>query len=238
MRSTDMPGEELRQRKGGGRSKKSKAKGKSRQGGSASERLVGGPDGQEVPPSPEPSLVPPQKKGVEEKPKAAKAKIEEESFAAICLQVLFPYLLAGMGMVMAGMVLDSVQLPGPDGTPFPGRRLAASGRRESGGLPPARRLPHHPLPPPAPPSNVTLPAGARTGAADPLHRAGIALTSGKKMGDRPESGAGDQKQAATKSKFGASLMSLCRRTWMLLRAGGRKGFERSPSAARLVASEV
>ncbi|XP_036389200.1 solute carrier family 41 member 1-like isoform X2 [Megalops cyprinoides] len=104
-----MPGEELRQRKGGGRSKKSKAKGKSRQGGSASERLLSGPDGQEVPPSPDPSLVPPPKKGVEEKPKAAKAKIEEESFAAICLQVLFPYLLAGMGMVMAGMVLDSVQ---------------------------------------------------------------------------------------------------------------------------------
>lgn len=36
-------------------------------------------------------------------------KVEEETSIAICLQVVFPYLLAGMGMVMAGMVLDSVQ---------------------------------------------------------------------------------------------------------------------------------
>ncbi|TNN53837.1 hypothetical protein EYF80_035982 [Liparis tanakae] len=44
-----------------------------------------------------------------EKPKASVAKLGEESSVAICLQVLFPYLLAGMGMVMAGMVLDDVQ---------------------------------------------------------------------------------------------------------------------------------
>lgn len=41
------------------------------------------------------------------------AKLEEESSIAICLQVLFPYLLAGMGMVMAGMVLDYVQVRAP-----------------------------------------------------------------------------------------------------------------------------
>ncbi|CAF91306.1 unnamed protein product, partial [Tetraodon nigroviridis] len=34
----------------------------------------------------------------------------EESSLAVCLQVLFPYLLAGMGMVMAGMVLHYVQV--------------------------------------------------------------------------------------------------------------------------------
>uniref|UniRef100_A0A672HZL4 Solute carrier family 41 member n=1 Tax=Salarias fasciatus TaxID=181472 RepID=A0A672HZL4_SALFA len=56
-----------------------------------------------------PVLQPPPKKPAEEKPKVAVTKVEEESSIAICLQVLFPYLLAGMGMVMAGMVLDSVQ---------------------------------------------------------------------------------------------------------------------------------
>lgn len=37
------------------------------------------------------------------------AKSREESAVAICLQVLLPYLLAGLGMVLAGMVLDYVQ---------------------------------------------------------------------------------------------------------------------------------
>lgn len=50
-------------------------------------------------------LQPSPKKLPEERP-----KVEEESAIAICLQVLFPYLLAGMGMVMAGMVLDNVQV--------------------------------------------------------------------------------------------------------------------------------
>uniref|UniRef100_A0A3Q3XNC1 Solute carrier family 41 member n=1 Tax=Mola mola TaxID=94237 RepID=A0A3Q3XNC1_MOLML len=39
----------------------------------------------------------------------AKGQSGGESSIVICLQVLFPYLLAGMGMVMAGMVLDYVQ---------------------------------------------------------------------------------------------------------------------------------
>ncbi|XP_056278681.1 solute carrier family 41 member 1 [Pseudoliparis swirei] len=51
----------------------------------------------------------PPGKPTAEKPKASVVKLEEESSVAICLQVLFPYLLAGMGMVMAGMVLDNVQ---------------------------------------------------------------------------------------------------------------------------------
>uniref|UniRef100_A0A674NGZ1 Solute carrier family 41 member n=1 Tax=Takifugu rubripes TaxID=31033 RepID=A0A674NGZ1_TAKRU len=41
--------------------------------------------------------------------RASVAKVEEESSFAVCLQVLFPFLLAGMGMVMAGMVLHYVQ---------------------------------------------------------------------------------------------------------------------------------
>ncbi|CAL8324914.1 unnamed protein product [Merluccius merluccius] len=40
------------------------------------------------------------------------ARMEEESSRAVCLQVLLPFLLAGMGMVLAGMVLDSVQVGG------------------------------------------------------------------------------------------------------------------------------
>ncbi|KAG5838018.1 hypothetical protein ANANG_G00219320 [Anguilla anguilla] len=108
-RAAVMPGEEVRQRKGGSRARKGKSKGKGRHGGGALDRLGGSVDGQEVPLFPELSPVPPPKKPEEEKAKTAKAKLEEESFAAICLQVVFPYLLAGMGMVMAGMVLDSVQ---------------------------------------------------------------------------------------------------------------------------------
>ncbi|CAB1336787.1 unnamed protein product [Coregonus sp. 'balchen'] len=93
-----MPEGEVRQRKG--KSKKSKSKGKGKgQGGSASL------DGQDELPLLHP--VQPVKKAVEEK--VAVAKVEEESSIFIGLQVVFPYLLAGMGMVMAGMVLDSVQ---------------------------------------------------------------------------------------------------------------------------------
>uniref|UniRef100_A0A4W5QEF1 Solute carrier family 41 member n=1 Tax=Hucho hucho TaxID=62062 RepID=A0A4W5QEF1_9TELE len=96
-----MPEGEVRQRKG--KSKKSKGKGKG-QVGSASPK-VGTLDWQDELPLLPP--VQPVKKAVEEK--VAVAKVEEESSIFIGLQVLFPYLLAGMGMVMAGMVLDSVQ---------------------------------------------------------------------------------------------------------------------------------
>lgn len=104
-----MPGEDkapqqTRQRK----KKKSRSKGKS-QGGSPSGPQGGSVDSQDdllLPPVPQP---PPKKPVVEERPKLPVDKAEEESAIAICLQVLFPYLLAGMGMVMAGMVLDNVQ---------------------------------------------------------------------------------------------------------------------------------
>lgn len=55
-------------------------------------------------------LQPLVKKTTEVKQKVSVAKVEEESSLAVCLQVLFPYLLAGMGMVMAGMVLQYVQV--------------------------------------------------------------------------------------------------------------------------------
>ncbi|RXN10067.1 solute carrier family 41 member 3-like isoform X2 [Labeo rohita] len=96
-----MAGDEVRQRKGGGRKKSKKGKGK---GGLD---RTGSLDGQNDLLLPPPTIPP--KKPVEERTKTAQAKIEDESAISICLQVLFPYLLAGMGMVMAGMVLDSVQ---------------------------------------------------------------------------------------------------------------------------------
>lgn len=105
MPGEDKPPQQTRQRK---KNKKSRSKGKN-QGGSPSTRLGGTLDGQDDLLLP-PVLQPPPKKPVEEKPKVPVAKVEEESSLAICLQVLFPYLLAGMGMVMAGMVLDSVQV--------------------------------------------------------------------------------------------------------------------------------
>lgn len=106
-----MPGEDkppqqqTRQRK---KNKKSRSKGKS-PGGSPNAPLGGAIDDQDDL-FLSPALQPPLKKTAEGKPKVAVAKVEEESSVAICLQVLFPYLLAGMGMVMAGMVLDDVQV--------------------------------------------------------------------------------------------------------------------------------
>lgn len=99
-----MPGDEVRQRKGGGRKKSKKGKGK---GQGALDR-AGSLDEQNDLLLP-PPVIPP-KKPMEERIKTAQAKIDDESAISICLQVLIPYLLAGMGMVMAGMVLDSVQV--------------------------------------------------------------------------------------------------------------------------------
>lgn len=105
-----MPGEEKamqqpRQRKKG---KKSRPKGKgqnSRPGASIEGQgdLLGPPLFQPAP-----------KKAFEEKCQEPVVKVgqeeKEESSVVICLQVLLPYLLAGMGMVMAGLVLDYVQV--------------------------------------------------------------------------------------------------------------------------------
>lgn len=100
-----MPGDEKqqppRQRK---KNKKSRAKGKS-PSGSPLAAPSDGDDGFILPPV----LPPAPKKPAVEKPKVSAAKLEEESSLAICLQVLVPFLLAGMGMVMAGMVLDNVK---------------------------------------------------------------------------------------------------------------------------------
>ncbi|KAM9341811.1 solute carrier family 41 member 3 [Pholidichthys leucotaenia] len=104
MAGEDKPPQQIRQRK---KNKKSRSKGKGPSGGPGTG-LRGSSDDQDefvLPPVPQP----PPKKQAEERPKVSVAKVEEESSLAICLQVLFPYLLAGMGMVLAGMVLDSVQ---------------------------------------------------------------------------------------------------------------------------------
>ncbi|XP_057887971.1 solute carrier family 41 member 3 isoform X2 [Melospiza georgiana] len=97
-----MKGEEARQRRKEGRSRngerprhRGKSKGKHR------ESRLGSQEPEDV------SLQAQQKLLAEEK--AAMAKAQEESAISICLQVLLPYLLAGLGMVLAGMVLDYVQ---------------------------------------------------------------------------------------------------------------------------------
>lgn len=99
MAGEENPSNQGRQRKKG---KKSRSKEKS-PGSSPSAHLQDEPLLE--PPVPQP---PPQKKKAD-KARVTEPKAEEESSIAICLQVLFPYLLAGMGMVMAGMVLDMVQ---------------------------------------------------------------------------------------------------------------------------------
>ncbi|XP_037243161.1 solute carrier family 41 member 3 isoform X3 [Falco biarmicus] len=97
-----MKGEEVRHRRREGRTRngersrhKAKSKGKHR------ESRLGSQETEDV------SLHAQQKRLAEEK--AAMAKSWEESAISICLQVLLPYLLAGLGMVLAGMVLDYVQ---------------------------------------------------------------------------------------------------------------------------------
>ncbi|TWW56346.1 Solute carrier family 41 member 1 [Takifugu flavidus] len=101
----DKPPQQMRQRK---KSKKSHSKGKSPGGGNNAHlsHITDGHDDLLLPPVLEPLM---KKKPAEVKRRASVAKVEEESSLAVCLQVLFPFLLAGMGMVMAGMVLHYVQ---------------------------------------------------------------------------------------------------------------------------------
>lgn len=108
MPGEDKPPPQTRHRK---KSKQSRPKGKS-PGGSPRSHLGDPLDAQDDFLL-SPDLQPSAKKVAEKRPKVSVAKMEEESSAAICLQVLFPYLLAGMGMVMAGMVLDNVQVSSP-----------------------------------------------------------------------------------------------------------------------------
>uniref|UniRef100_A0A8D0B071 Solute carrier family 41 member n=1 Tax=Salvator merianae TaxID=96440 RepID=A0A8D0B071_SALMN len=97
-----MKGEETRQRRKEGRPRngersrqKAKSKSKHKESKLGSQ---GTEDG---------SLLLPQKQPAEAK--VAMAKLQEESAIAMGLQVVLPYMLAGMGMVLAGMVLDYVQ---------------------------------------------------------------------------------------------------------------------------------
>ncbi|XP_062441722.1 solute carrier family 41 member 3 isoform X5 [Rhea pennata] len=97
-----MKGEEARQRRKEGRTRngeRSRHKGKSK--GKHRDSRLGSQEAEDA------CLLAQQKLLAEEK--AAMAKLQEESAIAICLQVLLPYLLAGLGMVLAGMVLDYVQ---------------------------------------------------------------------------------------------------------------------------------
>ncbi|XP_010222495.1 PREDICTED: solute carrier family 41 member 1-like, partial [Tinamus guttatus] len=97
-----MKGEEARQRRREGRTRngeRSRHKGKNK--GKHRESRPGSHEAEDA------CLLAQQKLLAEEK--VAMAKPREESAAAICLQVLLPYLLAGLGMVLAGMVLDYVQ---------------------------------------------------------------------------------------------------------------------------------
>lgn len=116
MPGEDKPTQQTRQRK---KAKKSRSKGKSQ-----SSRPGPSVDGQGDLLAP-PLLQPAPKKVVEEKRKEPEVTVEEESSVAICLQVLLPYLLAGMGMVMAGMVLDYVQVRVSVGQTVPQKYFAS-----------------------------------------------------------------------------------------------------------------
>lgn len=98
-----MKEEEARQRRKEGRTKngeRSRHKAKSK--GKHKDSRLGSQEAEDVP------LVSLQKQPAEGK--GPMAKLQDESAIAIGLQVLLPYLLAGLGMVLAGMVLDYVQV--------------------------------------------------------------------------------------------------------------------------------
>ncbi|XP_073207441.1 solute carrier family 41 member 3 isoform X3 [Lepidochelys kempii] len=97
-----MKEEEAWQRRKEGRTKngeRSRHKAKSK--GKHKDSRLGSQEAEDVP------LVSLQKQPAEGK--GPMAKLQDESAIAIGLQVLLPYLLAGLGMVLAGMVLDYVQ---------------------------------------------------------------------------------------------------------------------------------
>uniref|UniRef100_A0A8C3P6V2 Solute carrier family 41 member n=1 Tax=Chrysemys picta bellii TaxID=8478 RepID=A0A8C3P6V2_CHRPI len=97
-----MKEEEARQRRKEGRAKngeRSRHKAKSK--GKHKDSRLGSQEAEDV------LLVSQQKQPAEGK--GLMAKRQDESAIAIGLQVLLPYLLAGLGMVLAGMVLDYVQ---------------------------------------------------------------------------------------------------------------------------------
>ncbi|XP_075688536.1 solute carrier family 41 member 1-like isoform X1 [Rhinoderma darwinii] len=99
-----MKGEETRQRRKEGRAKngerskhRAKNKGKQNENRGVHREIVE----EDMPLIPE-KRPPPEKKAPIPRP-------GDESSTSIALQVLLPYLLAGLGMVLAGMVLDMVQ---------------------------------------------------------------------------------------------------------------------------------
>ncbi|XP_075177655.1 solute carrier family 41 member 1-like isoform X1 [Anomaloglossus baeobatrachus] len=99
-----MKGEETRQRRKEGRAKngeRSKHRGKNKAKQNENRAVHREIVEEEVPLIPE-KRPPPERKAPMPRP-------GDESSISIALQVLFPYLLAGLGMVMAGMVLDIVQ---------------------------------------------------------------------------------------------------------------------------------
>ncbi|KAM8931121.1 solute carrier family 41 member 3 [Pelodytes ibericus] len=99
-----MKGEDARQRKKEGRARngeRSKQRAKNKSKHNESRAAV------QAAPVVEKVLHFPEKRVPERK--APMPKPGDESAISITLQVIFPYLLAGLGMVMAGMVLDVVQ---------------------------------------------------------------------------------------------------------------------------------
>lgn len=100
-----MKGEETRQRRKEGRAKngeRSKQRAKHKAKHSESRVLTREMVEEELLPPVIPEKRPPERKAPMPKP-------GDESSFSIALQVLLPYLLAGLGMVLAGMVLDVVQ---------------------------------------------------------------------------------------------------------------------------------
>ncbi|XP_063282343.1 solute carrier family 41 member 3 isoform X1 [Pelobates fuscus] len=98
-----MKGDDARQRKKEGRAKngeRSKQRGKNRSKHNESRAAAREVVEEQMPLIPE--KRPPEKKAPMKRP-------GDEAATTIALQVIFPYLLAGLGMVMAGMVLDMVQ---------------------------------------------------------------------------------------------------------------------------------
>ncbi|KAK2862599.1 hypothetical protein Q5P01_002132 [Channa striata] len=131
-----------------------------------------------------------------------------ESSRVIFLQVLPSYLLAGLGVVTAGLLLDQVQHPAIT----------------------ARSLDGHPGVP-----LIKMRKGLQSGQAHAEHQYSGEEKDREVLREKEEK---EQQHRRAEKKLLAFWMSLSHRTWTFFRPRERPSFQRSASAVRLLKSEA
>ncbi|KAI9546713.1 hypothetical protein NQZ68_024611 [Dissostichus eleginoides] len=156
-----------------------------------------------------------------------------ESTRLICLQVFPVYLLAGLGMVMAGLLLDRVQekrgkTESPASSITERRHDSSGNQRETSIITESLNtiLEGHPL------------IKMRNELQSPQHQEHYHSGEEKEKMAWREKEDNDWQHRRAEKKLLAFWMSLSHRTWKLLRPRERAGFQRSTSSARLLKSEA